>query len=70
MLGMTEEKRASEDVMVGWHRRCSGHELGQEDQGGLACCSLWGLEESLGLATEQQEELGLSQLLFPGESLF
>ena len=37
--------------MVGWHHGCNGHELGQtpgngEEQGGLACCSLCGPEES------------------------
>ena len=36
--------------MAGPHHSCSGHELGQtlgdgEGQGGLACCSPWGLEE-------------------------
>ena len=34
-----------------WHHRFNGHELGQilgvsEGQGSLACCSLWGSEES------------------------
>ena len=37
--------------MAGRHHRCSEHELGQtprdgEGQGGLVCCSPWGLEES------------------------
>ena len=37
--------------MAGWHHGFSGHELGQtpgngEGQGGLVCCSLWGLKES------------------------
>ena len=37
--------------MVGWHHQVNGHELGQtlgdgEGQGGLACCSPWGREES------------------------
>ena len=46
-----KEKRASEDEMTGWHHQCNGHELGQtpgdgEEQGGLACCSPWGLKES------------------------
>ena len=36
--------------MVGWHHRFNGHELGQtlgdgEEQGSLACCSLWGHKE-------------------------
>ena len=54
MLGKIEgrrEKRASEDEMAGWHHQCSGHELGQtlgdgEEQGGLACCSPWGRNQS------------------------
>ena len=37
--------------MVGWHHRLDGHELEQalgvgDGQGGLGCCSLWGLKES------------------------
>ena len=45
-----KEKRVTEDEMVGWHHQFNGHELGQtlrdvEGQGGLACCSLWGLKE-------------------------
>ena len=45
-----EEKRASEDEMAGWHHWCNGSELGQtsgdgEGQGGLACCSPWGLKQ-------------------------
>ena len=36
--------------MVGWHHRLDGHEFEQtpgngEGQGGLACCSPWGLKE-------------------------
>ena len=45
-----EEKGRTEDEMVGWHQ-LNGHEfektLGVGDgQGGLACCSPWGREES------------------------
>ena len=45
-----KEKRATEDKMVGWHPRLTGHELEQtlednEGQGGLACCSPWGCKE-------------------------
>ena len=41
----------TEDEMVGWHHRLNGHEFQQalgdgDGQGGLACCSLWGLKES------------------------
>ena len=37
--------------VVGWHHRLNGDEFGQtlgdsEGQGGLACCSPWGHEES------------------------
>ena len=39
-----------EGEMVGWHHRLSGHEFGWtpgvgDGQGGLACCSSWGLKE-------------------------
>ena len=45
-----KEKRVSEDEMAGWHHWCNEHELEQtsgdsEGQGGLACCSPWGLKE-------------------------
>ena len=45
-----EEKGTTEDEMVGWHHRLSGHELGQtpgdgEGQEGLECCSPWGLKK-------------------------
>ena len=37
--------------MAGWHHLCNEHELVQtpgdsEGQGGLECCSPWGLKES------------------------
>ena len=41
----------TENEMVGWHHRLNGHEFEQaptqvgEGQGGLACCSPWGLKE-------------------------
>ena len=46
-----EEKGTTEDEMAGWHHWLDGHEsewtLGVGDgQGGLACCSSWGREES------------------------
>ena len=46
-----EKKWTSEDEMVGWDRRCNGHELGQtlgedEGQGVLACCSPQSCKES------------------------
>ena len=40
----------TEDEMVEWYHRLSGHEFEQtlgvgDGQGGLACCSPWGREE-------------------------
>ena len=45
-----EEKRATEDEMVGWHHQLNGHEFEQppessEGQGSLACCSPQGCKE-------------------------
>ena len=45
-----QEKRVTEDEMVGWYHRCNGHELGQtlgdsEGQGNLVCCSPWSHKE-------------------------
>ena len=45
-----EEKGTTEDEMVGWHHRLSGHEFEQapvvgDGQGSLACCSPWGPKE-------------------------
>ena len=49
--GRQEEKRATEDEMVGWHHQLNGHGFEQtlgdsEGQGRLAFCSLWGCKES------------------------
>ena len=49
--GRQEEKRATENEMVGWHHRLNGHEVEQapgvgEGQGSLVCCSPWGCKES------------------------
>ena len=46
-----EEKGTTEDEIVGWHHRLSGHEFEQalgvgDEQGSLACCSPWGHKES------------------------
>ena len=48
---MQEEKGMTEDEMVGWHHRLTGHECEQtsgvgEGQGSLVCCSSWGCKES------------------------
>ena len=45
-----EEKRVTEDEMIGWHHWLSGHEFEQtpgdsDGQGSLACCSPWGRKE-------------------------
>ena len=50
MLGK-EEKRTTEDKMVGWHHQHNGHGFGWtlgvgDGQGGLVCCSSWGHKES------------------------
>ena len=41
----------TENEMVGWHHRLSGHEFEKtpgdgEEQGSLACCSPWGRKVS------------------------
>ena len=46
-----EEKGMTEDEMAGWHHWLNGHGFGWtpgvcDGQGGLACCSSWGLKES------------------------
>ena len=50
----------TEDEMVGWHHRLSGHEFEQTpgDSGGLrslACRGPWGCRVTQDLANEQQE---------------
>ena len=45
-----EEKRVTEDEMVGWHHWLHGHEFEQalgvcDGQGSLACCSPWVCKE-------------------------
>ena len=55
-----EEKGTTEDKMVRWHHRFSGHEFEQtsgssKGQGSLACCSPWRLKESD--MTEQQNNI-------------
>ena len=46
-----EEKGTTEDEMAGWHHWLNGHGFGWtpgvgDGQGGLVCCSTWGLKES------------------------
>ena len=47
-----EEKGTTEDETVGWQHQLDGHEfeqalgVGDDGQGGLACCDSWGHKES------------------------
>ena len=46
-----EKKGMTEDEMAGWHHRLDGHGFGWtlgvgDGQGGLECCSSWGVKES------------------------
>ena len=54
-----EEKRETEDEMVGWHHWLKGHEFEQapgdsEGQRKLACCSPWGCRVRHNWETKQQ----------------
>ena len=46
-----EEKRATDDEMVGWHHRLNEHEAFEQTlgdgngQGSLTCCTPWGCKE-------------------------
>ena len=45
-----QEKRSTEDEMVGWHHQLDGHEFEQalgvgNRQGSLVCCSPWGCKD-------------------------
>ena len=45
-----DEKRTTEDEMVGWHHQFNGHDFEQaledgEGQESLVCCSPWGHKE-------------------------
>ena len=58
-----EEKRTTEDEMVGWHHRLDGHGFrwtpGVADRpGGLACCGSWGHKES-----DTSEQLNWTELI-------
>ena len=54
-----EEKRTTEDEVVGWHHRFNALNLSKlgdcEGQGRLACCSPWGGRVRHNWATEQQQ---------------
>ena len=72
--GEQEEKRASEDEMVGWHHWLNGHEFEQTpwDSGGqrsLLCCSPWGrkvldMTQRLNNSTLLSSDTQISSLLF------
>ena len=56
-----EEKRVTEDEVIGWHHWLNGHEFEQtlrdsEEQGSLVCCSSWGRRVRHNLVTEQQQQ--------------
>ena len=56
-----KEKRVSEDEMAGWHHQSNEHEFGQtlgdgEREGGLPCCSPWGLRVGHDRATERNNK--------------
>ena len=60
-----EEKRMTEDEMVGWHHPLNGHGFGWtlgagDGQGGLACGSSWGRKE-----LDTTEELNWTEISFP-----
>ena len=57
-----QEKKMTENEMVGWHHQLNGHGLGKtpapgDRQGGVACCSSWGHKES-----ETTEQLNSTEL--------
>ena len=59
-----EEKRVTDDKMVGWHHRLNGRGLGGtpgagDGQGDLACCSSWGRKE-----LDTTEWLNSTKLIF------
>ena len=54
-----QNKRATENEMVGWHHQINGHKLEQtlrdsEGQGSLVCCGPWDCRVWHNLVTEQQ----------------
>ena len=60
----------TEGEMVGWHQQCDVHEFGQalgvgDGQGGLACCSPWGLKES-----DTTEQLNCTECVSKGVIAF
>ena len=67
-----EEKGTTEDEMVRWHHRLSGHEFGwtpgvADGQGGLARCSSWGSKE---LDTTEQLTFWDSMIRWKDDKLY
>ena len=65
-----EEKRMTEDEMVGWHHRFNGHEFGWtpgvgDGHGSLACCGSWGHKE-----LDTTERLNWTELSHEGAGNF
>ena len=63
-----QKEKGTEDKMVGW---LNEHEFEQTlgdsgGQGGLACCSPWGLRVEHDLATEQQQTTAVRDKLWKG----
>ena len=61
-----EEKRTTEDKMVGWHRWLNGHEFEHapgdgEGPGSLVCCSPWDHKE-LDTVEQQQQQQNMYKL--------
>ena len=68
-----EQKRMTEDEMVGWHHRLNGHEFeptpgDSEGRGSLACCSSWGRRVRHDWATEQQHNVMKSSHFLEGSA--
>ena len=62
-----EEKRMTENEMVGWHHWLNGHGIGWtpgvgDGLGGLACCGSWGRKESDTTERLNWTELNISQV--------
>ena len=59
----------TENEMVGWHHRRDGHEFDStlgvgDEQGSLACCSLWGRKESDTTEKLNKTDIYIYNLLF------